>query len=140
MVRCVLTRVDSSEARISRLRLEYSRGSICDLTVNVGVPAASLKEGWVVLSCDGRKANRTLTVKEADEFLRLARNSHLFCARGVGRDGRAGDAWLATLTVADLGFIVKLVVSGSPEFGSGPRRQLLQFLQQRLIEVSFQDS
>jgi hypothetical protein len=114
------------------LRLEYASGSTCDLGVNV---APSQRKGWVGLSCDGRKASRMLTVSETNEFLDLARDSRLYSTRGVGRDGRAGDAWLATLTVTDAGFIVKLVVSGNPEFGRDPRRQLLQLLQQRLVEL-----
>jgi len=50
-------------------------------------------------------------------------------------DGRAGDAWLATLKVTDGGLIVILVVSGNAEFGTGRRRELLDFLDKRLSEL-----
>jgi hypothetical protein len=87
------------------------------------------------LSRDGRKAHRDLSVSEADELLRLARTSNLYATRGVGRDTRYADMWLATLKVVDQGAAVILVVSGNREFESEPRRSLLQFLQQRLVEL-----
>jgi hypothetical protein len=78
--------------------------------------------------CDRLRANRELTDTEAADFLRLARAANLYATKGVGRDGRAGDLFLTTLTVHDQGAIVMLVVSGNPEFDSGARRELLAFL------------
>ena len=117
------------------LRLEPYRGPTCELTVHVDVWAASNGRRSVALSCDSRGAHRTLTTQEADDFLRLARDSQLYQASGIGGDGRSGDLWLATLKVADGGLIVVLVVSGNPEFASGPRRELLQLLQKLFIEL-----
>ncbi|MBA2303837.1 MAG: hypothetical protein H0W08_14560 [Acidobacteria bacterium] len=117
------------------LRLEYSAGSSCELTTHVDVWAASKGRRSVALSCDGRKAHRTLTQQEADDFLRLARGSQLYRARGIGRDGCGGDAWLASVKVTDGGLIVVLVVSGNPEFDSGPRREVLEFLQKLFTEL-----
>ena len=117
------------------LRLEYSSGPVCELTAHVDVSAAIIRRSSAALSCDRRQAHRTLTPKEADDFLRLARDSRLYRVRGIGRDGRAGDAWLATIKVEDKGQIVILVISGNREFDSGPRRELLQLLQGLLTEL-----
>jgi hypothetical protein len=89
----------------------------------------------VALECDGRKTHRPLDVKEADEFLRLARNANLFRTIGIGGDARGADMWFATMKVTDQGAIKILVVSANREFDSGPRRLLLQFLQDRLVEL-----
>jgi hypothetical protein len=118
------------------LRLEYSSGYVCELTAHVDVWTASQGEKSIALSCNGRHASRTLTPAEANEFLRLARDSELYRARGIGRDGRGGDAWLATMKVTDGGMIVVLVVSGNPDFASGPRRELSDSLGNFLIELT----
>lgn len=117
------------------LRLEYASGSVCDLTAHVDVWKSRKGPRSVALSCDGRHAVRPLTAQEADDFLRLAKDAQLYRARGIGRDGRAGDAWLATLKVTDGALIAVLVVSGNPEFDNGPRRELLDLLQKLLTEL-----
>ena len=88
------------------LRLEPYRGPTCELTVHVDVWAASNGRRSAALSCDSRGAHRTLTTQEADDFLRLARDSQLYQARGIEGDGRSGDLWLLTLKVADGELIV----------------------------------
>jgi hypothetical protein len=118
------------------LRMEYSSGYVCELTAHVDVFTASQGEKSTALSCNGRRAYRTLTSQEANDFLRLARDADLYRARGIGRDGRGGDAWLATMKVTDGALIVVLVVSGNPEFASGPRRQLSDFLQKFFVELT----
>jgi hypothetical protein len=117
------------------LRLESYRGPACDLTVRVDVWVTGNGRKSVALSCGGRQAHRTLTPQEADDFLRLARDSQLYRARGIGRDGRGSHMWLTTMKVTDRGLIVILVVSGNSEFASGPRQELVQFLQKLFIEL-----
>jgi hypothetical protein len=117
------------------LRLEYVSGSVCELTARVDIWRSSKGQKSVALSCDGRKAVRPFTSEEAADFLRLARNAQLYRARGIGRDGRAGDTWLATLKVTDGALIVILVVSGNPEFDSGPRRELVELLRKLFTEL-----
>jgi hypothetical protein len=106
------------------VRLEYASRSVCELTAHVDVMEIGGRRS-VALSCDGREAVRPLTPQESKDFLRLARDAQLYRTRGIGRDGRAGDAWLATLKVTDGGLMVILIVSGNPEFDPGPRRELL---------------
>jgi hypothetical protein len=48
---------------------------------------------------------------------------------------RSGDLWLATLTVKDRGYMVMLVISGNPEFDSGSRSRLMDFLRSLLVEL-----
>lgn len=117
------------------LRLEYVSGSVCELTVQVDVWKSREGRRSAALSCDRRAAMRPLTAEEAEDLLRLARSAQLYRARGIGRDARASDAWLATLKVTDGGAIVVLVVSGNPEFENGPRRELLELLEKLLFEL-----
>ena len=117
------------------LRMEYLSGPPCELTAHVELWTSGKGPRSVALSCGDRRAHRPLTPHEANDFLRLARDSQLYRARGIGRDGRAGDAWLATLKVTDRGLIVILVVSGNPEFESGLRRELLEFLSKLFSEL-----
>ena len=117
------------------LGIEWASGSTCDLTVDVHLSTVIPRSGFAALACDGRKTLRPLDVKEADEFLRLARLANLYHVVGIGGDTRAADMWFATLKVADRGSIKVLVVSANQEFGSGPRQSLLQFLEDRLVEL-----
>ena len=117
------------------LRWEYLSGPACELTVHVDVGEVSRGRRSVGLACGGRQAHRTLSPQEADDFLRLARSSQLYRARGIGGDGRAAHLWLATMKVTDRGRIVILVVSGNPEFASGPRRELTDLFQELFIEL-----
>ena len=117
------------------LRMEYASGWTCDLTVDVRLSTVIPRSGFVALTCDGQKAHRPMDVKESDEFLSLAREARLYQAVGIGGDARGADMWFATMKVTDRGAIVILVVSGNEEFGSGPRRSLLQFLQNRFVEL-----
>lgn len=117
------------------LRIEYASGNTCELTVDVRLSTVIARSGSVALACDGRKAYRPLDTKEADEFLHLARQAKLYHTVGIGGDTRPADMWFATLKVVDRGAIVILVLSANREFGSGPRRSLLQFLEKRLVEL-----
>jgi hypothetical protein len=120
-----------------KLRMEYASGWDCELALDVGLPTTRPGEGVASLSCaQGRqRAHRSLRLEEVKRFLQLARDSQLFTARGVGTDGRSGDLWLATLTVKDRGYMMMLVISGNPEFDSGPRSRLMDFLRNLLVEL-----
>ena len=117
------------------LRIDYYRGPGCELTVEFYVQAATQGRTSVALSCGQAKAHRWLTANEADDFLRLARDSQLYRARGVGADLRGADLWFATIEVIDSGRIVVLVVSGNSEFANGPPRDLVAFLEKLLTEL-----
>jgi hypothetical protein len=120
-----------------KLRMEYTSGWDCDLALDVGLPASPPGAGVVSLSCaQGRqRTHRSLRSEEVKRVLQLARDSQLFSARGVGTDGRSGNLWLATLTVKNRGHMVMLVISGNPEFDSGPRSRLMDFLRNLLVEL-----
>ena len=105
------------------------------MTVYVDAWVASQGQRSVALTCGQRNVHRSLTTQEADVFLRHARDSRLYRARGIGADLRASDLWLATMKVTDSGQIVILVISGNPEFASGPRRDLVAFLLNLFTEL-----
>jgi hypothetical protein len=115
--------------------MEYASGWTCEVTADVRLSTVIPRSGSLALGCDGRKTHQPLDVKEADEFLRLARDANLFRTIGIGGDARGADMWFATMKVTDQGAIKILVVSANREFDSGPRRLLLQFLQDRLVEL-----
>ena len=117
------------------LRLEHTTGPPCELTATVHPPALVKGSAAIVLMCNDRRADRMLTERESTDFLRLARASTLYATKGIGRDGRGGHLFFTTLKVEDAGAIVILVVSGNPEFGSGPRREFLTLLTQWFTEL-----
>ena len=76
----------------------------------------------------GRTQARRITADESGELRRLYDAAALFGGGHIGLDLTANDAMFEILTVRR-GRAVVLVTSGNPTFQSGPRKELLNWLQ-----------
>jgi hypothetical protein len=124
---------ETTQTLVLTLSREYGYPSgFCRMDVS-----ASLNGGQARLFCGpraedardkGRTQTRRITAEESAALRRLYDAAGLFDGGHVGLDLTANDAMFESLTVRG-SRAVSLVTSGNPTFRSGPRKELLNWLQ-----------